>query len=53
MMHFLRGLWTLIRSRRVVQYEATDHKHGLVEIEVRANRVTGSRRRYIWPEDDP
>ena len=50
---YFRAAWVLLRTRRVVQYNAVDHEHGSVEIEVRANRLTGRCRRYIFPQDDP
>jgi hypothetical protein len=49
----LRGLWTVVTTRRVVQYDAVDYEHGPVEIEVRANRFTGRRRRFMWSRGNP
>jgi hypothetical protein len=51
--HVLRTVWVLTTTREVVNYHADDCEYGRVEIEVRANRVTGRRRRYVWSRDDP
>ena len=47
------SLWILVSTRQVVNYYADDRQYGCVEIEVRANRVTGRRRRYIWSRNAP
>ena len=37
--------------RTVVEYDAVDHEHGPVHVEVTSNRLTGRRTRRLYKRD--